>query len=277
MAPHTVPSATLARRPLIPLRSPLSTLMVAAAVAGLVGCSSTGQLGNLAEIKQIAASCPLGHEIAGFAAIDVSGARLAVAGDAGRLAPVHQLAERVTACGGHLRVDVFSGGEGAVGSVYDADLHAPGATENARLRRIPSMVDDVMTTITKNLPTVAATLPRTGKDIDALFGLSGEYVHQLDPDGTRYVLNLVITTDGVQTEPPSLTDPALTADKAVQLASLVQAPNLSGADVSLTDIGKPPDRSLSSGYVDALKAFYRTVCAATKAAHCTIVTDAAGQ
>ncbi|MGF0319237.1 hypothetical protein [Nocardia fluminea] len=256
-----------------PLRGITSAAAISLLATGLFGCSASEQLGNIAELKQLAAACPEGRLVAGRAAIDVSGDRLDVAAEDGRLAPVRALAERVAVCRGHLRVDIFGGSAGATSAVYDGPLHAAGATENARLKRVPKMVDDVMDAVKANLPKAAATLSRDGKDVASQLGLSAEFGRQLDPDGTRYVLDIVITTDGAQTASPSLTDPNLTVTRAEHLAQQVTPVDLSGAAVRMTDIGKAPGRSLPSSYVDALKAFFRRVCEASKAASCLIVTD----
>ncbi|WP_204249106.1 hypothetical protein [Nocardia arizonensis] len=242
---------------------------------GLTACAVPTPPGDLAELKKIAASCPEGREVAGRAAIDVSGDRLEVAADDGRLAPVRALAERVAVCGGTFRADIFGGSAGAVSAVYDGELHAQGATENARLKRVPKMVDAVMDTVKANLPKAAATLSRDGKDVVSQLGLAAEFGRQLDPVGTRYVLDLVITTDGAQTVAPSLTDSSLTVARAEQLAQQVTPVDLTGATVRMTDIGKAPGQSFPSDYVNALKAFFRLLCEATKAAACFIVTDAA--
>ncbi len=240
---------------------------------GLTACAVPTPPGDLAELKKVAAVCPEGRQIAGRAAIDVSGDRLDVAAEDGRLLPVRALAERVAVCRGLLRIEVFGGSAGATSSVYDGPLHAAGATENARLKRVPKMVDEVMATVKDRLPDAADTLSRDGKDIVAQFGLSAELGRQLDSDGTRYVLDLVITTDGAQTAPPSLTDPNLTVARAEQLAQQVTPVDLTGSTVRMTDIGKAPGRSFSTPYVEAIKAFFRRVCEASKAASCLIVTD----
>ncbi|WP_280450673.1 hypothetical protein [Nocardia cyriacigeorgica] len=276
MAP---PNAMAARRPseMIHRISVGAPLMAAALLFGVVGCASTPTPLNLADGKQIAASCPEGRQLAGRAAIDVSTHMRAIAGDAGRLDPVQQLVRRVMICGGHLRVDAFSGSSAATAGVFDADLHLPGATENARLRREPAMTEDIMKQITENLPKAAAALPLTGSDILAQFGMSTEYFQQLDPDGTRYTLDLVFSTDGAQSEGISLGDTSLTVDHAEALATRVTAPNLSGASIQLTNIGKTANPAPSTSYVDALKAFYGRVCQASGAARCTVVTDGAGR
>ncbi|CAM4364025.1 hypothetical protein NONI108955_22745 [Nocardia ninae] len=252
-------------------------LVAALLAATAAGCSSGSAPRNLTEAKQIAASCPEGRQIAGRAAIDVSGSRRAVADEDGRLDPVRDLVRMVAICGGDLRVDAFSGSSASTAAVYDGEPRLHGATDNARFRREPAVTDSVMAEVKKNLPVVSAKLPAGGTDISAQLGLSGEYKRQLDPNGSRYDLHLVITTDGVQTEGVSLTDPALTPDRAAQLAKQVSAPDLSGADVRLTDIGKVAGSPPSTQYIDALKAFYTALCAQTKAAGCVVVTDGAGR
>lgn len=252
---------------------------IAAAVAattvtvGLTACAVPTPSGDLAELKKIAASCPEGRKPAGRAAIDIGGDRLEVAAEDGRVAPVRSLVERVAVCRGHIRIDGFGRSVSAVSALYDGELHAQGATENARLKRVPKMVDEVMETVKANLPKAAATLSRDGKDVVAQFGLSAEFGRQLDSDGTPYLLDIVISTDGAQTAAPSLTDPNLTVAHAEQLAQQVTPVDLTGATVRMTDIGKAPGRSLSSSHVEAIKAFYRRLCEASKAAACFIVTD----
>ncbi|BCK57867.1 hypothetical protein [Nocardia wallacei] len=272
----TLPAAAWNRLSFFMRAATLAFIAVLLAVT-MIGCSSGTAPHDLAEAKQIVASCPEGRQIAGRAAIDVSGSRRTVAADDGRLDPVRELVRRAAVCGGHLRVDAFSGSSAATAAVYDGDLHLPGATENARLRREPAVTDSVMAEVSKNLPAASAKLPAGGTDVIAQLGLSAEYVRQLDPDGSRYVLHTVITTDGAQTERVVLADPALMPERAVQLADRLPAPDLSGADVRLTDIGKVAGPPPSTSYVDALKAFYAAFCAKTHAARCVVVTDGAGR
>ncbi|MGW4844873.1 hypothetical protein [Nocardia brasiliensis] len=250
-------------------------LFIATALACSVSTASTGS--GLADAKATLATCPNGMRLASRAAIDVSGDMRRIAGDAGRLDPIRQLVELTVICGGHLRIEAFAGSSAATSALYDGDVDLPGATENARLRRAPGVVDEVMTTVTKNLPVAAARLPENGTDIVAQLGLSAEYKQQLDPDGSKYQLRLVITTNGLQTEQVTLTDPALTESTARTLAQQVQAPNLMGADVLLAGIGKTAGPAPSTRIVDAVKAFHQQVCKNTGAAHCTVVTDGAGR
>ncbi|WP_280410292.1 hypothetical protein [Nocardia brasiliensis] len=272
----TLLATAWSRRSLITRHALVGLVAIPLAVTA-VGCSSGSAPHDLAEAKQIAATCPAGRQIAARAAIDVSGSRRDVAGEAGRLDPVRQLVRYTLLCGGHLRIDAFSGSSAATAAVFDSDMHLQGATENARLRREPAMTDSMMAEVAKTLPIVSEKLPAGGTDITAQLGLSAEYVRQLDPDGSRYVLHTVITTDGLQTEGVSLADPTLTPDRAARLADQVPAPDLSGADVRLTDIGKVAGPPPPTQYSDALKAFYNRLCAATHAAHCTVVTDGAGR
>ncbi|WP_155981822.1 hypothetical protein [Nocardia sp. BMG111209] len=259
-------------------RGILLSLATVVLVSAAVSCSSGNAPHDLSESKQIAASCPAGRQIAARAAIDVSGSRRAVAGEVGRLDPVRQLVRYALICGGRARIDAFSGSSAATAAVYDGDMHLPGATQNARLRREPAMTDSVMAEVNKNLPIASAKLPADSTDISAQLGLSGEYKRQLDPDASRYDLHVVITTDGIQaTSQISLADPALTPARAERLAEQVAVPNLTGADVRVTDIGKTIGQAPSTVYVDALKAFYSKLCTATGAARCTVVTDGAGR
>ncbi|WP_433194326.1 hypothetical protein ACQP1G_37055 [Nocardia sp. CA-107356] len=254
--------------------------LAAVLLGGVVGCASITQIqpGGLADAEQIAATCPAGHLIAARAAIDVGANLRAVAGEAGRLDPVRKLVRLTEICGGHLRVDAFAGSAGSTAAVYDGDLALGGATQNARLRREPRQSDEVMAAIMKNLPIAAAKLPPEGSDIITQLGtMAAEYGQGLDPAGSRYVLHEVITTDGVQTERVPLTDPSLTVARAEVLAAGVAMPSLAGADVQLTSIGKTAGPAPATSYSDALKAFYRKLCDAARAARCVVVTDGAGR
>ncbi|WP_433576803.1 hypothetical protein [Nocardia brasiliensis] len=247
--------------------------------ATTLACSTPTEstVGGLAEAKATLASCPTGVRLASRGAIDVSGPMRHVAGDPGRLDPIRNLVNLTVICGGHLRIEAFGGSSAQTTALYDGDVDLPGATENARLRRAPGMVDEVMAAVTKNLSTAAARLPENGTDIVAQLGLSAEYKQQLDPEGSKYQLRVVITTDGRQTEQVALTDPALTEASARALAQQVQAPNLSGADVLLAGIGKSAGPAPLTRIVDALKAFHGQVCKNSGAARCTVVTDGAGR
>lgn len=280
MAPSTVLATPPGRPPIRDFgrhhRMRVFGVAALATLFGITGCDTTHAPANLAHGKQIAASCPVGRSVAGRGAIDVSAHMRAVAADAGRLDPIRQLVRRTLICGGRLRVDAFSGSAAATASVFDADLHLPGATENARLRREPAMTDEVMSTIIKQLPAAAERLPLTGSDVLAQFGMSAEYLRQVDPDGSRFALDLVVTTDGAQSEGVALTDPAMTVEQAVRLAEQVRVPSLSGANVRMTSIGKTANPAPPTVYVDALKAFFTTVCEAS-GARCTVVTDGAAR
>lgn len=254
----------------------LAAVTVTALSIAISGCAESSAPVSLAEGKQIAASCPEGHQVAGRAAIDVSTHMRAIAADAGRLDPLRELVRRVMICDGHLRVDAFSGSSAATANVFDGDLAISGATENARLRREPAKTDEVMAAISKQLPTAAAKLPLTGSDIVAQLGMDAEFVQQLDPAGSRYVLDALIVTDGVQSEGVALTDPSLTVEHATALAGRVRVPKLPNATLRFTSIGKTANPAPPTEYVNALKAFFTTVCTATGAVRCTVVTDGTG-
>ncbi|QLY30397.1 hypothetical protein H0264_35630 [Nocardia huaxiensis] len=279
MAPLTLLAARFAARTLSRSRLVRTVVMASIflAVMLVVGCgASTGPV-SLSDGKQIADACPSGRSVAGRAAIDVSTHMRPIAADAGRLDPVRQQVRRTLICGGHLRVEVFSGSSASTAAVYDGELKLPGATENARLRREPAMTEDIMAEIRRNLPDAAATLPLTGSDITAQFGMSAEYLAQLSPYGSRFMLDMLVVTDGVQSEGFDLTDPALTPERAKVLAGQVTVPELPGAVVQFTSIGKTANPAPPTAYVDGLKVFFTEVCMATGAARCTVVTDAAGR
>jgi len=159
--------------------------------------------------------------------------------------------------------------------LLDKALNPAGQTENARLNRVPSMVDEAIATINANYPTVLQVVQSQGTDVLAQFQLAHEYITQLNAGSNTYQLQLVLITDGIQNEGITLNTPDLTAAVAQSLAEKVNVGSLKPAHIAITGIGRvveghrPP-----TSYVDALKTFYTTVCGrATDPSNCSITTD----
>lgn len=254
---------------------PSAALAVATSLVLTAGCGSTPTIGDLGHAEHVAASCPTdGRKIAAFIASDESGSRRGMTAQPAQLQVIRDEAERTAICGGHLRVMLFAGSTVGI-PVFDGDLKLDGATANARLRKAPRVVDDVMGQINDALPAAQSQLPDGATDVVGQLPPGAEYVSQLSAGG-KFRLDETILTDGIQTAGRDLEDPALTELQATDLAGTFTVPDLTGAQVRLIGIGRQADGSLlPTPYVAALKAFHTAVCRRTQAT-CTVVTDAAG-
>ncbi len=180
---------------------------------------------------------------------------------------------RTAVCGGVFRLTVFSGSQ--VGqAVFDGDLRADGATETARLRKMPKIVDETLNTINAALPAARGKLPADGTDTTAQYQAAAEYFAQAMAAAGATSMTFTVLTDGISTVPTGLTDHGLTTGEATRLARTVTPAQLPGVAVRIIGVGRTSgDEQLPSAYVDALKAFQTEVCRASRAASCLIVTD----
>lgn len=258
------------------ITSALATSLWIAAL--MTGCSTTPPP-DLAHARQVADNCPNHRSIATFVASDESQSRLSSTSQPDQLNVIRTAAERTAICGGYFRLSLF-GGSVVTSPVLDTELTLAGATEASRLRKAPRVVDTVMSRVKVALPAARSKLT-TGDatDISGQLQLASEYVQQLDRTSRESSeLQLTLLTDGIETAQVSLQDQDLTVVRAKEVADRVQVPDLSGADVRLIGIGRQAGgQSLPTPYIEALRAYHLTVCARSKAAHCTVVTDQAGQ
>lgn len=254
------------------LRLIAGTVALTAAVSG---CNPP-ETPNLAHARSVAASCPKGgHQVAAIVASDESGSRRGSTAKPVQQAVIREVAERTAICGGHLRVSVFAGSV-VTATAFDGDLHLDGATDTARLRTASKVTDAVLEQLNNSLPAAVAELAEGATDIVAQLDLADQYESQLTASGRRYNLEVAVLTDGIQTAQISLDDVLLTAERAKELASEVNVPDLSGSDVRVIGIGRQSSgQQLPTPYVEALRAFHLEVCARTKATQCTVVTDPA--
>ncbi len=250
--------------------------MGAAAVTGavmvLAACGQAGTAtGDLATGKQIAATC---HDkpVAAMVAFDVSGSMASPTFSTQRERMVMDAAEQVAVCGGHLKVLVFSTSSARTGVLYDGQLTPTGATENSRLRRSLKQARDIANEVEKNYAGTPGKLSPNGSDILGTYLLAGQYFSQLgDGYGSKVFL---LDTDGFATSGVQISGQAMDPAQAKALAAKADVPALPGVDVTVAGLGEEtggaaPDTAVVAG----LAAFYDAVCAKTKAASCTSVTD----
>lgn len=255
MTLHTVPRA-------------LSALTVAIGVTVLAGCA-TSATGELGENQKILATCPDGMPVDSFTLIDGSGSNLSESITAEHLATIESVARRTAICGGHLTVRAFSAGSAATTLIYDAEIMMSGATDNARLRRVPGHVEQIMRDVEAAYPTAVASLPEGGSDISGVYRLLGEQAAQLP--GMR--LEATISTDGLNNIGVSL-DQTITKEDATALADTVSVPKLpADTQITVVGLGRVAGAPLPSTFVEGLVVFYDRLCENTGAEQCLSVTD----
>jgi hypothetical protein len=233
------------------------------------GPAPTGTV-DLARAKEIKQTCPADTKIAALINMDVSGSgRLPDVGTE-RLGVIEDTIRRPAICGGHLDVTVFSQTNAATVALYDGELSLPGATENARLRRVERLVHDASQQVSANYPAAIEKISPAHSDILGQFRLASEYQQQL---GSGYQLDLILLTDGLQTIGPRITKPIAVAD-AREVAKRVIVPPLKGSSVTVAGVGKVVAGGIpSSALTNSLIAYWQEVCRRSAAARCTVVTD----
>ena len=233
------------------------------------GINGTPQ-GALGQAQQILAACPKGTKVASKVDIDVSGTSRTATLQPERSNAIGDIARRTAICGGHLQVTVFSATSAATVILFDGELNLPGATDNARLRRVPDLITTIMATVTQAYGTKIQQLSPGGSDIVGQYRLAAEYWNQL---GAGYKLNLLLLTDGLQNAGFSLGNAPLTTAAATALAANIDVPKLPGASITVAGIGSVTGQPPSSTVVDGVVAFYDALCKKTEAASCLSVTD----
>ncbi|MFK4102903.1 hypothetical protein ACI2L1_23015 [Streptomyces sp. NPDC019531] len=226
--------------------------------------------GELAQDKRTLKSCSPSAPPAADIHLDLSGSSNSKSIAEERLATVEEIVRTTAICSGRLRVVVFSSSSAAATTLFDEPLVLRGATDNARLKRVPTVVDDVMTKIRAAYEPAVAGLKGKGSDISSQYRLAGEWANQV---GGGYQLRLVILTDGFQTVGVDLYKAPLTGQKAAALAARTTVPKLTGASVTVAGLGRVAGSPPPSTVVEGLVAFYDALCKKSSAANCLSVTD----
>ncbi len=243
---------------------------VLVALALLVGCGPKPEFGQLADDKQILKACRKDSKYATKVDLEVSGSGRTPELDSARLDIIKDQARTTAICGGHLLVTAFSATSAATVALYNDELTLPGATDNARLHRVQTLVDDISNKVGSAYPEAIKRVSTSQTDITAQFRLAAEYHNQL---GSSYRLRLVILTNGFQTVGRRVGTPIKIAE-ARAVGMTVKVPRLPDATVTIAGLGKVATGSApSSGMTNALVGFWDGVCRRSQAAQCTIVTD----
>lgn len=249
------------------LRTGAAVCALSAALA-LTACSSLNA--NTSPDHATLAACTADKQVAADVEIDGSGSSSGDTIATERLAITADVVRRTAICGGHLLVRAFSASSGATVTIYDGELALPGATDNARLRKVDALVEKIMAEITTKYSDAIAALPGGGSDITSVYRLAGEYAAQL---GDGYQLHLYVLTDGLNNIGTDLTSQVLTPEQATDLASTVSVPALPGSFITVAGLGRIDGDPAPSALVEGLVAFYNALCVKTGAKACVSVTD----
>lgn len=239
-------------------------------IALVTGCQAGSPPGELAENQQILASCDQSAPPASWVGLDGTGSSASDAIVAERMAAIESIVRRTAICSGYLRVLVFSASSAATTVLFDGPLEMHGATDTARLKRVPGAVADVMEQVRVGYDPAVKALPQGGSDITAQYRLGSEWIQQL---GGSYRLDLYVLTDGLQNVGVDLGARALSTQEAAALADQVSVPKLPGASVVVAGLGRIAEGTPSSSVVEGLVAYYEELCRKSEVTECVSVTD----
>lgn len=239
------------------------------ALLGLTGCGNAP--GELGQNQQLLASCPSGKKLNTLVEYDGTGTSQSKAITSERLRIIADVARKTAVCGGHLTVSIFAAGSASTVTVYDGDLDLSGATDNARLRRVPDAVDKVVAEVKAAYPKALSSLPPGGTDVIGLYRLAEEQQAQF---GKGYQLNFIVLTDGLNNlAGVDLDTRPLSPAEATALADSTPVPKLPGASVTVAGLGRVAEGAVPSGLAEGLVAYYDRLCHNTGASSCLSITD----
>ncbi|SMD14521.1 hypothetical protein [Kibdelosporangium aridum] len=238
----------------------------------LAACSSgtSSRRGELGDNQAILATCDPAAPPASLVLLDGTGSSASNAITAERMIAIESIATRTAVCSGYLRVQAFSSSSAATSLLFDGLLKQDGATDNARLKRVPEAVTGVMDKVRSGYGPAVQALPQTGSDIHAQYRLAAEWIQQL---GGSYRLDLSIMSDGIQNVGVDLGARPLSKQEAEMLADKVTVPKLPGASVTVAGLGRVAEGAPPSALAEGLVHYFQRLCERTHAASCTAVSD----
>lgn len=245
----------------------LAFLLALALAACTSGSSPHGELGANQELLK---SCDPAAPPASLVQIDGTGSSNSDAIAAERMTAVESVARRTAVCSGYLRVVVFSSSSAATIVLFDGPLKMEGATENARLKRVPEAISNIMNKVRSAYAPAVQALPQSGSDITAQLRLAAEWKQQLRGDSR---LELTVLSDGFQNIGVDLGARALSKQDAELLAAQPAVPKLGGASVVVAGLGRVAEGAPPSAVVEGLVSYYTKLCQRTEAGSCTAVSD----
>ncbi len=240
--------------------------VAAGSLALLALLSACGKPPEVAEV-----ACPA-KNLASYAAIDLSDSARDTSVVADRLELVEESLTESAVCSGTARVVAFSNSEAATAVLFDADLKPEGATDRARRRRAPRLVDEAMVEVRRNLEQAKSSLPGDGTDVVAQLRLINEFHQQVGLD--RKLIARVLT-DGITTTGVVLNRADLTEALATNLANSIPVPAMTkSTNVVFAGIGKVSGPDVPpTEFTNAIKQFFTTVCGRLRAESCLAISD----
>ncbi len=242
---------------------------IALVAAGCMGSASGGTAAVLQRLEPLVENCD--GPLNGYGGIDFSstGRGDSTLSDE-RLAALRDVTDQVVACGGYMKVVAFSASSAETFTLGEEDLPTSSGTDTARLLQGDENASSLFDEVEDNLTLAASQLTPNGSDILAQLELARQYQDQRS-EGT---LRVELATDGIATtKPVKMNTPAFTEAVARSEAEQVEVPDLTGATVHITGIGKTTgDRQLHTSRVNAITDFYSIACNRTNAV-CKVTTD----
>lgn len=243
---------------------------VCAVVAALMltGCEGMETV-NVEELGGLAAraeNCPEG-QYAAHVRLDESGSTDAQI-RADRMPAIRDAATQTAVCGGRLTVVAFAGSSADTLTLFDAPIVPPGATQNARLRKVGGLVEDAMGEIEATLEDRSAELADGVSDIAAQFDAMADFAAQTGADTT---IDLLLLTDGGDTV---VGVGRSTPAEIVAVADTLTVPELPATSrVTVAGLGRTASGAMPSAKVTALKELFGSLCRRSGAGTCTTTTD----
>lgn len=241
----------------------------AVAVGSLTLATALSGCGKPPEVAMV--PCPAKNQ-ATYTALDLSDSARGAAQVADRLKLVEEALTETAVCRGTARVVAFSNSDAATAVLFDADLKPEGATDQARRRRAPKLVDEAMVEVRRKLEQAQASLPGGGTDVVAQLRLISEFQQQV---GIERPLVARILTDGISTTGVVLNRPDLNDTLATNLANGITLPTLSkSTDVVFAGIGRVAGSDIPpTEFTNAVKTFFSTVCSRLGVKSCVPISD----
>lgn len=177
---------------------------------------------------------------------------------------VRDVATRVAACAGRLRVFAFTTSDAATVTLLDRSFDVPEGTENGHLRQVVRAADDAVSEVRSEYAKVGVTLADDATDVVAQFGQAADWAHQQGQAKSE----LVVLTDGFQTVGPQ---PLTAASASSGVYGSVS--DLRGWTVTIAGLGRSNGLDAPSSVTAQLRAFYGALCQQMHVAKCTTVTD----
>jgi hypothetical protein len=258
------------------------TILTATGLALTACVAAPASSGQLQAFQTILTSCPTSTVPAAAVREDVSGSRRQPALTGQDRQAVIDAVTRTAICGhpeqaGHFRFDIFSNSSASSVPLINTDLPLAGATDTARLRRVPDLVAATMAIIDAAYPQALTQVTDGGTDVVAQFVAGNDYITQLNnnrPAGSEpFQLQLTVLTDGIGTTGAAITDSTMTAEQATALANSLPVPALPGSTITFAGIGQTNGTKPPTEFVDGLKAFYTALGERTGANTVTVVTE----